>query len=97
MEPKIPDGSYCLFQKPKAGSRQGKIVFVWHSGVNDPHTSGQYTVKVYESEKRGDKDMEWQHVQITLKPLNPEYSPIVLTPEKEGDVRIIAEFVQVIG
>ncbi|HOF42120.1 MAG TPA: S24 family peptidase, partial [Candidatus Hydrogenedentes bacterium] len=49
MEPDIPDGAYCLFRQPSAGTRQGKTVLVCHSGVSDPHTGGQYTVKVYES------------------------------------------------
>ena len=97
MEPDIPDGSYCLFGQPPAGTRQGKTLLVWHSGIMDPSTSGQYTVKVYESEKRGDVDGEWQHSRITLKPRNPDFEPIILEPEEEGDVRIIAEVVRVIG
>ncbi|OHE89214.1 MAG: hypothetical protein A3G75_01090 [Verrucomicrobia bacterium RIFCSPLOWO2_12_FULL_64_8] len=97
MEPDIPDGSYCLFRQPRGGSRQGRVVLVWHSGVSDPHTGGQYTVKVYESEKRGDSETEWRHTRITLKPLNPAFDPIVLEPQEEGQVRIIAEFVQVIN
>jgi hypothetical protein len=30
MEPAIPDGSYCLFSAPVAGSRQGRTVLVQH-------------------------------------------------------------------
>ena len=54
MEPEIPDGAYCLFRQPRAGSRQGRRVLVWHSGINDPMTSGHYTLKVYTSEKATD-------------------------------------------
>jgi type III restriction enzyme len=97
MEPEIPDGSYCLFRAPRAGTRQGKRLLVWHSGVSDPHTGGQYTLKVYTSEKTQEAHAGWQHVRITLKPLNPEYEPIVLEPQDEGDVGIIAEFVEVIN
>ena len=96
MEPKIPDGAYCLFRPPRAGSRQGRIVLVWHSGITDPYTDGQYTVKVYESEKRGDSETEWRHTRITLNPLNPSFDPIILEPQEEGEVRIVAEFVQAI-
>jgi phage repressor protein C with HTH and peptisase S24 domain len=97
MEPDIPDGAYCLFRPPRAGSRQGKTVLVWHAGITDPHTGGQYTVKIYESEKRGRDDGEWEHARIILKPRNPDYSPIVIEEGAEGEVRIIAEFVEVVA
>ena len=97
MEPDIPSGSYCLFKPPSAGTRQNKKLLVWHTGVSDPHTGGQYTLKAYTSKKIEDTDTEWKHVEITLKPLNPKYAPIILTPENEGDVGVIGEFVEVVG
>ncbi len=97
MEPGIPDGAYCVFRQPRPGSRQGRTVLVWHSGVSDPHTGGQYTVKVYESEKRSGEKGEWSHTQITLRPTNPTHQPIILEPTDEGEVRVVAEFVQVLG
>lgn len=96
MEPNIPDGAYCLFRSPRAGSRQGKTVLVWHAGITDPHTGGKYTVKVYESEKRGGEDGEWEHTRIILRPRNPDYSPIVIEEAAEDEIRIIAEVVEVI-
>ena len=70
---------------------------MWHSGISDPHTGGQYTLKVYTSEKAAAEEGEWRHTRIVLKPLNPVHAPIVLTPESENEVRVIAEFVQVVG
>ena len=32
-----------------------------------------------------------------IKPRNPDYSPIILEPEDEGEVRVIGEFVSVVG
>jgi hypothetical protein len=63
----------------------------------DEETGGQYTLKVYTSEKSGDGDDGWHHETIILKPLNPDFEPLVLTPEDEGSVRAIAEFVTVLG
>jgi hypothetical protein len=97
MEPEVPNGSYCLFRAPRAGSRQGRRLLVWHSGISDPHTGGQYTLKVYTSEKTSLEEGEFRHTRIVLKPLNPAYSPIVLTPESENEVRVIAEFVRLVG
>jgi type III restriction enzyme len=96
MEPLIPANSYCLFRQPGIGSRRGKKVLVWHRGVTDSDTGGQYTVKVYDSEKRVTED-EREHTRITLKPLNPKYEPIVLRTSEDGDVRVLAEFVEVVG
>lgn len=97
MEPRIPDGSYCLFRSPGGGTRQGRILLVWHSGVADPANGGHYTVKVYSSEKASNADSDWVHTRIVLKPLNPEFEPIELVPEDESEVRVLAEFVAVIG
>ena len=50
MEPKIPDGSYCLFRTDRGGTRQGKLVLVWHRGCTDPALGGEFSVKKYEHE-----------------------------------------------
>ncbi|WP_144411548.1 S24 family peptidase [Azotobacter chroococcum] len=96
MEPLIPDGSYCLFRPVPAGSRQGRRLLVWHAGLTDEDTGGQYTLKVYSSEKVSDEDGSWQHERIILKPLNPAYQPLVLEPDEEGLVRVVAEWVKVL-
>ncbi len=96
MEPEIPDGAYCLFRPPRAGSRQGRRLLVWHSGIDDPMTSGHYTLKVYTSEKELDANDSWRHMKVVLKPLNPDFDSIVLTPKDEGEVRVIAELAHVL-
>ncbi len=96
MEPVIPDGSYCLFRAPVEGTRQGKTVLVQLTDATDPETGERYTVKRYESEKEADGD-SWRHTKITLKPINTDFDPIVLTDSLEGQVRVIAEFLEVVG
>ncbi|NOZ78587.1 MAG: DEAD/DEAH box helicase family protein [Acidobacteria bacterium] len=96
MEPVIPDGSYCLFRAPVEGTRQGKTVLAQLADAVDPDTGQRYTVKRYESEKEGDGD-SWRHTKITLKPINPDFAPIVLTDSREGQVQVIAEFLEVVG
>ena len=97
MEPEIADGAYCLFRPPRPGSRQGRRVLVWHSGISDPLTGGHYTLKVYTSEKAVSGDDSWHHMRVTLKPLNPDFEEITLTPSDEDDVRVIGEFVTVLA
>ena len=96
MEPAIPDGSYCLFAAPVEGSRQGKTVLVQMRDAIDPETGERYTVKRYESEKIAADD-SWHHSKITLTPVNPEFEAIELSDAEEGQVKVIAECIEVLG
>ena len=94
MEPVVPDGAYGLFRAPVEGARQGKIVLAQLRGASDPETGARYTVKRYESEKRPGGG-SWRHAEITLKPINPAFEPIVLTAADEGACDVVAELVDV--
>lgn len=96
MEPRINDGDYCVFRANPAGSRQGKIVLVQHINYYDADYSGAYSIKEYASIKSYDEFDNWQHEKIELKPLNNDYSPIIITPDDGEDFRVIGEFVGVI-
>lgn len=95
MEPSVPSGSYCLFRPVPAGKKEGLKLLVWHAGVTDQETGGQYTLKVYHSEKAADGDGEVNE-RIVLKPTNKDFSTIVLNPSDEASVRAIAELVRVL-
>ena len=104
MEPAVPDGAHALFRAPVEGTRQGKTVLVRLRGTTDPETGARYTVKRYESEKAGDEEGggagdggAWTHTKITLKPLNPDFDPIVLTGADEGEAAVVAELVEVVS
>ena len=97
MEPRIPDGAWCLFASPVAtGPNNGDILLVENRMISDPDTGGSYTLKRYHSKKVRDGEL-WENEEITLEPLNPEYEPIVLRPEQDGGVRVIAEFIDIVG
>jgi hypothetical protein len=96
MEPAIPDSAWCLFSAPVEGTRQGKTVLVQLHDATDAETGQRYTVKRYESEKAA-KDDSWYHERITLKPINTEFEPIVLTGQHHGELQVIAELVEVLG
>jgi SOS-response transcriptional repressor LexA len=89
MEPRIPDGSLCIFRANPAGSRQGKILLVERIG----NFGSEVTVKVYRSTKVQSSEGGWKHEQITMVPLNPEFPSWTL---EEGErLHVIAEFVDV--
>lgn len=96
MEPAIPDGAYCLFSAPVAGTRQGKIVLVQLRDAVDPESGERYTVKRYQSEKIQTPDGAWRHFRITLRPTNPAFAPIILETDDEGTLQIAAEFLKVV-
>jgi type I restriction enzyme R subunit len=95
MEPVIPDGAYCLFAAPVTGTRQGKTVLVQLRDTTDPETGQRYTVKRYESEKTPAHD-SWRHAAVTLKSVNPDFRPIVLTGVEESEVQVVAELIEVL-
>ena len=96
MEPRIPDGAYCLFASPVSGTRQGRTVLVQLRAAVDPESGQRFTVKRYRSEKTED-DSGWRHVRILLEPANPDFTTIELTEDDEDSVTVVAELVEVIG
>ena len=95
MEPRIPDGSLNLFRLKPVGSRQGKILLIERFGITDE--TARYTVKRYTSKKKQlqafEDDVQWQHEQIRLEPLNPEFEPWDVEPQ---DFAVVAEWLRVI-
>ena len=91
MLPKIKDGDICIFEWYTAGTRNDKIVLT-RFGDYDSEYGGQYTIKCYYSEKRISEE-GWEHTKIELRPLNPDYDPIVLTPDDIDEFRIVGEFI----
>lgn len=91
MEPRIPDGSLCVFRRNVVGSRNGRLVLVRNSELADDN---QYTVKRYKSEKAATEDGFLQ-TRIRLESLNPAY-PSWDLDEDEGKYQVIAEFVRVL-
>ena len=94
MEPRIPDGSYCVFSSPVEGSRKGKIVLAQLRDQQDPESGERYTVKHYESEKSAANGEPWRHLVIRRLPANKDFEPITLQVEHEESVSVIAEFVR---
>jgi SOS-response transcriptional repressor LexA len=90
MEPRIPDGSLCVFRYTVTGSRENRLVL-----AEDRESTGdqRYAVKRYKSEKT--KAEEWRHKSIRLESLNPEYPSWDLDPD-EDKYGILAEFVRVL-
>jgi SOS-response transcriptional repressor LexA len=91
MEPRIPDGSLCVFRHGVTGSRQGRLVLVEDLGAAG---NNRYAVKRYLSAKAR-TDEGWRHERIWLESLNPDFPSWDLDPEEEK-YRIVAEFVCVL-
>jgi hypothetical protein len=98
MNRRIPNGSWCLFRANPTGSRNGRVVLAEHREISDPDTGGRYTVKVYESEYSRTQDGQ-RSGSVTLRPDSSagHYRPIVFEGTEIADLRILAEFVAVVG
>jgi hypothetical protein len=93
IEPRIRDGSLCIFRASVVGSREGRLVLVEALGRG---SNDRYTVKRYHSEKTRRPDGSWSHARIRLEPLNKEFEAWELEAEEET-YRIFAEFMSVLN
>lgn len=93
----IPNGSYCLFEKHKGGSRKGQIVLVQHTVVQDSDFGSCYTVKEYESRKSEGVD-GWRHEEIILKPRTTAagYEGLVLRRDESESFSVLGVFIRVL-
>ncbi|AMR30666.1 hypothetical protein A0256_04105 [Mucilaginibacter sp. PAMC 26640] len=89
----IPNGSLCLFRKDGGGSRNGKIVLVEYTSIQDPDFGSSYTVKEYTSQKR-ESDGQWSHQLIILKPLSysSEYSDLEISDDELAYLKVVGIF-----
>ena len=95
MEPRIPDGAWCLFTREVGGSRHGRILLVQHQSISDLDTGGQYTVKRYERAPQAAGEGRELRGMIVLRPINPDYEPIRIE-EGDEEVQVMAELVEVL-
>lgn len=97
MNKKIKNGAYCLFRRDEGGSREGKIVLVQSTEIQDADFGSGYTVKQYHSTKQARGD-SWGHRSITLKPLSddPAYQPIELAEEALRSLTVVGIFKKVL-
>lgn len=96
MEPKVPDGSWCLFTTQVGGSRYGRDLVVQHRDISDPETGGSYTLKRYGRPPQAVAEGAERGGTVMLTPLNPAFKPIVIESDVDG-IRVIAELVSVVG
>jgi SOS-response transcriptional repressor LexA len=94
----IPNGAWCLFRLNPAGTRQGKIVVVQHQGFEDEGNGVRLTIKRYRSFKKKGGNDEAENAQVMLLPESdqPEFEPMVFDADDADELRVVAEFLQVL-
>ena len=90
MEPRIPNGAFCLFGPPAPPPYRGRIVLVEHPTL-DEELGGPFAVKAIEVRTAGGTK------RVTLRSRNPDYPPLVIDTATDGDVRVIADFIEVLA
>ena len=89
MSRRIPNGSFCVWRTPVAGSRTGRVLLVESRRLSDPETGGTYTVKLYER-------LTEDHVRLVPDSATPGFAPIELTERDREAVRVVAELLEVL-
>jgi SOS-response transcriptional repressor LexA len=100
MEPRIPDGAWCLFQGPVTGTRNGRIVLVRLRDAVDPDSQEKFTVKQYSSVRVASdegEEGEWRHEVIQLSPINREFAPMEFRDNPDDRLQVVAEFLEVVA
>ena len=79
MEPRIPDGSYCLFQSVETtGVGDEDIVLVQHHTYKDPEHGGSYAVKRLVHTSSGEARLRSIHPDFEEFPVDEDYSVTAL-------------------
>jgi SOS-response transcriptional repressor LexA len=95
MEPKILDGSLCVFRSNLATPFSGKVLLL---ELCETTGGNRYTVSQYRTSNNIDPckegDREWLHERFTLEPLNPEFPPWDVASNEK--VSVIGEFIFVV-
>ena len=88
----------CLFRKDPGGSRNGKIVIVEHSNLQDAEYGSCYTIKEYESQKSYLGE-EWEHESIRLIPrsTDPSFQELILQGDESVSLQIRGVYACVIS
>lgn len=99
MNRRVANRGWGLFRLNPQGSREGKVVLVQHREIQDTDLGGHFTLKRYHSEKAQSPDGTWQHTRIILSPDTTAegYEPIVIETSGDEEVRVIAEWLGVVG
>lgn len=99
METGIPNGSWALFRlfpsgaPPAATALDGRRVVVQLRDTVDPEHGGGYTLKRWRVGKVGS---DASVAEVELHPDNPSFPAMHLRCE-DGEIRVLAEFLEVIG
>jgi len=98
MNKRIPSGSWCLWRRVEA-ARQGSVVLAQHRDIDDSEMGGHFAVKEFAAETWMDEDGNITNSAVTLRSdsTEPSFHDIVITNAGEGDLRILAELVEVVG
>ena len=97
MNRRIPNGSWCVFREPSLGSREGKVVLVQSRNIQNQDTGGQFTIKIYRSEKIQSDD-SWEHQTIRLEPDSRDFGfkTLILSSDAATELCVIGEFVGIV-
>ena len=95
MEPAIPDGAYCLFPPPSKARARARPSSSNSATPPTPRPASATPSNATRARSREGRRLAPEN--ITLKPVNPDFEPIVPDRRDEGELQVVAELVEVLG
>jgi len=99
MNRRIPNGAWCLWRACAGTPERGRVVLAEHRGTTDAETGAEYTVKLFDFETREVERGGPECVRVALRPDSSDegFRPLTFDASDGEALRIIAEFVEVLG
>ena len=93
IDRRITPGSFVLFRLRPRPPLDGRLVLARHRDLTDPELGDGVTLRLYGAE------MGENGVRVTLRPASSDsrFAAMVLEDVEEGDLRIVAEMVEILG
>ena len=96
MQPRIEDGSLCLFRRYTGGSRQGRIFLIQARGLKNNETGEAFVIKKYQRQTALRSSSDESPAVVHLISENPRFPAIVLVGLSDEEIQTLAEFIRVL-
>lgn len=90
-----PAGAYCLFRGKVDGEREGRTLLVRHGAIRDLTLGSMVSFGKYSSERVESEKGEVRY-RIRIESLNPSGSGADIAVDKEEEVEVLAELLEVL-
>jgi len=99
LDRRIAAGAWCVFRRGPAEPFEGRVVLASHPDLSHPELGRGLALGVYRGEREVFADGSWRYLRIAIEPESddPAFAREIVEDPEEGELRILAELVEVIA